>query len=107
MTTLDHVVKEHVHYMKLNCQGCELKALKGATELLRVHKVDAMRLEFGVGFIRTQKQDPLDLLLLLQSYNYSIYRHDGRLLESSRDIKMFDKNGMSGTSEDILAVRKL
>lgn len=111
MTTLDHVVKEHVHYMKLDCQGCELKALQGAVELIKLHKVDVIRLEFGVGFMKIQKVDPLDLLLLLQSYDYTIYKHDGKLLESSREsfikfIKKYDGTVLSDAHEDILAIRR-
>ncbi|KAJ1628419.1 S-adenosyl-L-methionine-dependent methyltransferase [Pavlovales sp. CCMP2436] len=39
-TTLDTVVHEHVHLMKIDTQGHELKALKGARELMRRHGID-------------------------------------------------------------------
>lgn len=111
MTTLDHVIKEHVNYMKLDCQGCELKALRGATTLLKVHGVDLIRLEFAVDWIKAQKEDPLDLLLLLQSYNYTIYKQDGARLESSKEafkqfIKKFE-NTIQPVFEDIIAFRKI
>jgi FkbM family methyltransferase len=108
LTTIDHIVKEHVHYMKLDCQGCELKALQGARKLLSEYKIDVIRLEFSVALIKTQKQDPLDLLLLLHSYNYSIYKQDGtQIVSSVKSFKHFIARYDSNVAfEDILAVRQ-
>jgi len=70
---IDDTVKEHVHLMKLDCQGCEYKALLGARALLKTHGVDIVRTEFDPSFLRAQGDSPLSLLELLWEHQFTIY----------------------------------
>jgi len=110
LTTLDHIIKEHVHYMKMDCQGSELSTLLGAKELLDKYKIDVIAFEYTPSWIVTQKQNPIDLLILLDGYNYTIYRSIARLrnyIIKKDDFisytKQFENNGRF---EDLLAIRR-
>jgi FkbM family methyltransferase len=67
LVTLDHAAPTNnvtVAVMKMDCQGCELHALRGAHQLLHKHAIRAIRLEFAVRWlIKTgTSTSPVDLL---------------------------------------------
>ena len=82
-TTIDNVIRDRqldrVDFLKMDIEGHELDALKGAEQSLKSKKIKALSFEFGSGNInsRTFFRDFWDLLHPL---NYKIYR----LLPSSR-----------------------
>ena len=81
--TLDSVIENHglacIDFLKMDIEGHELDALKGATKSLEARRIKALSFEFGSGNInsRTFFRDFWDLLHPL---NYQIYR----ILPSSR-----------------------
>lgn len=68
---LDHGV-DHVDLLKLDVEGGELDALRGAQRLLDERRIDAIQFEFGQASLsaRTYFKDLFDLL----SPNYGIWR---------------------------------
>lgn len=73
LTRIDSLVHRHVHLMKLDCQGSELAALRGATGLLRNFGVDLMQLEFDPILLRAVGSEPIELLHFLWEYDYDLY----------------------------------
>lgn len=77
VTTIDEVIEEFdldtVHFLKMDIEGHELAALKGAEKALSGHRIKALTFEFGSGNInsRTFFHDFWDLLVPL---GYSIWR---------------------------------
>jgi FkbM family methyltransferase len=75
--TLDSVIENHglacIDFLKMDIEGHELDALKGATKSLEARRIKALSFEFGSGNInsRTFFRDFWDLLHPL---NYQIYR---------------------------------
>jgi len=61
ITTLDELARKYalhtIDYVKLDLEGHELEALKGASQLLQSHKIKALTFEFGAILIleRTSK----------------------------------------------------
>ncbi|MCO5233652.1 MAG: FkbM family methyltransferase [Chitinophagales bacterium] len=76
LTTIDKYCAEnqiaHIHFLKLDIEGHELSALKGANETLKHKKIDFIQFEFGGCNIdsRTYFQDFYYLL----KDDYTIYR---------------------------------
>lgn len=85
-TTLDKVIEERqidqIDFLKMDIEGHELDALKGAANSLEAKKIKALSFEFGSGNInsRTFFRDFWDLL---HPYGYKIYRvlPSARLME--------------------------
>lgn len=86
LDTMDSVAKdnniEHIHILKLDVQGSELNALKGAENLLATHKIDVLFIE--TYFIQQYKGQPLfyeiaaylvKLGYVLQDFYNPIYGH--------------------------------
>lgn len=63
----------HVHVWKLDCQGMELPALRGAKTLLLAQRVDAMFIEFDTGMTRLAGYNIVDLMQFLDSINYAMF----------------------------------
>jgi FkbM family methyltransferase len=78
VTTLDELARKYalqtIDYVKLDLEGHELEALKGASQLLQSHKIKALTFEFGGCNIdsRTYIKDFWNLLV--DGYGYSLYR---------------------------------
>lgn len=76
MVRIDDVVKEHVNFMKMDCQGCEYQAILGAEKLFKEHGVDYMYFEFS-GHLLPQVSDnphaPELLLLKVLEYGMDIW----------------------------------
>ena len=72
-TTLDSIVHEPVDLMKIDTQGHELKALRGAHRLLSTKMVRTIYFEFDpLLMLAGGEEDPAALLRLLDSYGYRI-----------------------------------
>ena len=75
--TLDDIIEEHaievVDFMKMDIEGAELLALKGAAASFQARKIKAISFEFGSGNInsRTFFRDFWDFL---NHHNFSIHR---------------------------------
>ncbi len=76
LTTIDDYCKrnniDRIHFLKLDIEGHELKALKGASQMISRKKIDVIQFEFGGCNIdsRTYFQDFFYLL----KDNYQIFR---------------------------------
>ena len=77
ITTVDTHVKEHVHFMKLDCQGHEMEALLGASNLIKEHGVDVIRTEFDPPFIKASGHSATELLTFLTDNGFVVLK-DGR-----------------------------
>ena len=73
LTTLDEAVHEPVDLMKMDCQGHELHALRGAVELLKKHGVKVIKFEFFPPGLRQAGDEPIALLNFLDDAGYDIY----------------------------------
>lgn len=81
ITTLDTVLLGkleggRIHLLKLDCQGCEYRALLGAKGLLQQGVIDAIALEFSPHHLRAQGVDPAKFLLLISSSNFTLFLPD-------------------------------
>jgi FkbM family methyltransferase len=96
LTTIDEFCNqnaiEKIDYLKLDIEGHEYFALKGASECLKNRKIHFIQFEFGQGSMaaRVFFRDIFELL----AANYSIYRiaKDGLVLlnKYSTDLEIFD-----------------
>lgn len=73
LTRLDDVVRQHVNLLKMDCQGSELSAMLGATQLFAKHGVDVIYFEYVPSMIRARDQNPVELLKLVQLLGFTIY----------------------------------
>lgn len=62
---------EHIDFLKLDLEGCELQALRGANEMLLRHRVSTCLLEFGQTTF-DQGNRPQDLAEFCRSVGYSL-----------------------------------
>ena len=78
VTTLDILAKkhavQHVSFLKLDLEGHELEALKGAKDLLRRKIVDAIMFEFGGCNIDSRTFFKDFWSLLVSQHQFSLYR---------------------------------
>jgi len=90
VTTLDILAEkyavQHVAFLKLDLEGHELEALKGAKNLLERKGIDAIIFEFGGCNIDSRTFFRDFLSLLVSQYQFSLYR----LLPKQR-LKYFSK----------------
>lgn len=128
LTTLDEEIHEHVHLLKLDCQGCELHALRGARMLMRTHGIDIIKFEFAPHFVQAfaggDGTSAEQLLYLLMDTDYTLYRcgrEKGRLhrnqvrpliehlvgdtrLEQKDNVRHLSRNGRGALYTDLYAV---
>ena len=52
---------QHIHLLKMDCQGCELKALRGATKLLEAKRIHAMAFEYSPEWLRANGDEPIEV----------------------------------------------
>ena len=52
LVTLDDLVHDHIDVLKMDCQGCELSALKGASRLFAEEAISVVAFELGPTFLR-------------------------------------------------------
>jgi FkbM family methyltransferase len=75
----------HFHFAKLDCQGCELSAIKGAEDpLLKTGSVDVLYVEIDTRLSRASGHDPIELLQILHRNSYRLlvaYGNATRVLE--------------------------
>jgi len=70
---LDDFVMEKVHLLKLDCQGYELRALRGATKLVRKYGVDTVRAEIDPRLLNAVGDTPKDLFEFLYDLGYDVF----------------------------------
>ena len=78
LTLIDSVVQEHVHLIKLDCQGHEIYAIMGAKRLFDIYGIDVVYFEYSPPWIRVRNQDPIDLLLFFHLNNFIIYDRNNK-----------------------------
>ena len=101
VTTLDTEIKQHVHFMKMDCQGHEIEALLGGSKLLSELGVDVIRSEFDTSFLTASGHRPQELLEILTNFGYAIYAGTD-LIEPAQFTPFTRKT----TTVDIYAVKK-
>jgi len=78
ITTLDELARKYeletTNYVKLDLEGHELEALKGASQLLQSHKIKALTFEFGGCNIDSRTYIKDFWQLLVDGYGYTLYR---------------------------------
>jgi len=67
---LDDIISEHVHVMKIDVQGHELRVLLGASRLFTVFGVRTLLMEFSPGTMRAKGDDPAEIFTTLYKYGY-------------------------------------
>jgi FkbM family methyltransferase len=85
--TLDSLNLESCHFIKMDCEGMELKALLGAKETIKKFK-PVMLLEINRGALERQRTSAEEIFLWLTTYGYSyrnIYKEQG-LNDAQLDI---------------------
>lgn len=73
---LDDVIHGHVHFMKMDCQGCEYNAIFGAENLFKQHGVDVLYFEYGPWYLQqvTDKAEAhQEILLKLIDYGMTLW----------------------------------
>ena len=71
------LIKEHVHFLKIDTQGHEYQVLKGAEGLLKgKNPIDIIHMEFSPGLLRQQGTDPGELLEYITSFGYICFDCD-------------------------------
>jgi FkbM family methyltransferase len=66
---------QHIAYMKIDVEGFELQALKGAKKLLKNKKVDIIQLEINQQ-LNNAGTKVNDLLFFLENYGYNLYCYE-------------------------------
>lgn len=82
-TTIDSVVSEHVHLLKMDCQGYEYFAAMGANDLIINYGIDVVVFELTPIFIESNNQNPADLLHFFEERNFSIYHEEKEVLKQN------------------------
>jgi FkbM family methyltransferase len=105
LTTIDTFCSEHniahINFLKLDIEGSELAALKGAEKLLSQKAITAIQFEFGGANIdsRTYFRDFWNLL----SFDYQIYRI---LKDGLHAISKYDEKLELFSTTNYLAIKK-
>eukprot|EP01062_Namystynia_karyoxenos_P070323 TRINITY_DN65711_c0_g1_i1.p1 TRINITY_DN65711_c0_g1~~TRINITY_DN65711_c0_g1_i1.p1 ORF type:complete len:513 (+),score=134.12 TRINITY_DN65711_c0_g1_i1:77-1615(+) len=115
LAKLDDYVKERVHLLKLDCQGYELRVLRGATQLLVTKRVDVIRSEVDPRLLNAVGDTPADLFEFLHDLGYDVFivddseefegAHGSRWLRPSEYAKYSQRLVEADTSTHINATR--
>ena len=96
VTSLDEFVEENdldferVAFLKIDIEGFEYFAFKGAEKLLR--HVPLLLAEFSPGYMREGGVEPADLLELLHGHGFDPFSIEGLDLISRGDEELLDRN---------------
>ena len=107
ITRLDDLfVGTHIHLLKMDCQGCELKTIKGAKALLEGKFIQSIAFEFASAWLRANGDDPLELLLLLRQYGFVLWDTKGVAHSTEEDMRSLSGKYPPGstTFEDFMCV---
>lgn len=66
-------------------QGFELKALQGAKHLLEAGAINMIAFENEKPMLQAQGTNCEEVLSLMQSYNFTIFKWDGKILKNAKD----------------------
>eukprot|EP00756_Hemistasia_phaeocysticola_P053489 Hpha_TRINITY_DN2917_c0_g1::TRINITY_DN2917_c0_g1_i1::g.19643::m.19643 len=70
---LDDFVREKVHLLKLDCQGYEVRVLRGATKLVKNYGVEMVRAEIDPRLLNAVGDTPKDLFEFLYDLGYDVF----------------------------------
>ena len=72
MDTLDNLINEVVHVLKIDTEGYELEVLKGSKKLLESGKIHYIQFEYGGTFIDNNLKLN-DVISFLSKFDYDLY----------------------------------
>lgn len=79
--TLDDFCSENsidfIDFLKIDVEGFEFEVLTGSTEMLSTKKIKLIAFEHSPILFKKQRKSPSQVIRLLQSFQYKIYRLDG------------------------------
>lgn len=105
---LDDVVKEeHIDVLKIDAEGFELKILKGAKSIIDKN-IDhiIIIMEFIPTHLENQKSDPKEIVNLLKSYGFNLWKVGKKSLGEQALVPITYDDLFNLTAADILASRK-
>lgn len=105
---LDDVIKEeHIDILKMDAEGFELKILKGSKSIIdkNIDHIIIM-MEFIPTHLENQKSDPKELVKLLKSYGFNLWKIGKKSLGEQRLVPITYDDLFNLTAADILASRK-
>lgn len=104
LVRVDDIVKEPVHFMKLDCQGFELYALQGAERMLKKYK-PVLYLEFAPFLLRKADVQPISLLEYLDSLGYTIWKNEMKSKLSKNEFQKWVNTFSAKDAQDLVAIR--
>ena len=102
VTLDDALAGERVDFVKLDVQGWELEALRGATRILAENPAVQLFVEFWPYGLRRAGSTPLDLITFLQKVGFSLSTAEGQPF-TAEDAVRWDDGSQKFT--DIYATR--
>lgn len=86
---------DRIHYLKIDIEGAEYLAFKGAEYLLSNNKIDVIQFEIN-NHIMKFDIDPIDLVKYLQKFNYDLYEFNVETNHLKKlEVEKVDFNGHS------------
>ncbi|CAE8738356.1 unnamed protein product [Polarella glacialis] len=89
---LDDVIKEDIHYLKIDIEGSECKAIQGMKNLLTTRTVDYVMLELFPDYIRGVGSDPQECFkAFMTDFGFICFDH-WREADASKNIFTYMRN---------------
>ncbi len=105
MVKIDDIVREEVHFMKLDCQGFELYALQGAEQTVRKY-MPVLYLEFAPFLLRKADVVPENLLEYLDQLGYTLWRDNQKIELKRENFKAFTSSFTGQAAQDLVAIKR-